>query len=94
VVFAGLVYKFVKERPRKNSICSQSRDSSDEMLMTRSNELKADRRAAGTRAAIGWAVVVIIVVILAIPWLAARRSPHGPREAGFARFMTNVCSAT
>ncbi|HUJ33160.1 MAG TPA: DUF4339 domain-containing protein [Candidatus Acidoferrum sp.] len=45
---------------------------SDEMLVTRYNEAKADRRAARTRSAIGWAVIVIIGVLLLIAWMAAK----------------------
>ena len=43
------------------------------MLVARFNEVKADRRAARMRAAIGWAVVVIIAVLLTILFLAAGR---------------------
>ncbi len=48
-------------------------DLSDEMLVTRYNEAKADRRAARTRTAISWAVIAIIVVLLVVAWLAVRR---------------------
>ncbi len=47
-------------------------DLSDEMLVNRYNEAKADRRAAGTRTAISWAVIAIIVVVLIIAWVAAQ----------------------
>lgn len=47
-------------------------DYSDQMLVTRYNEAKAERRAARTRSTIGWAVIVIIFVLLFIAWLAAR----------------------
>jgi hypothetical protein len=46
---------------------------SDEMLVNRYNEAKADRRAARTRTAISWAVIAIIVVLLIIAWAAAQR---------------------
>jgi hypothetical protein len=46
---------------------------SDEMLVNRYNEAKADRRAARTRTAISWAVIAIIVVLLIIAWTAAQR---------------------
>jgi hypothetical protein len=45
---------------------------SDEMLVTRYNEAKADRRAARTRTAISWAVIAIVAVLLVIAWLALR----------------------
>jgi hypothetical protein len=48
-------------------------DYSDEMMVARYNEVKADRRAAGTRTAIWRAVLLIVVVLLLIGWLAARR---------------------
>jgi hypothetical protein len=49
-------------------------DLSDEMLVNRYNEAKADRRAARTRTAISWAVIAIIVVLLLIAWVAAQRN--------------------
>ena len=72
LVGAGLVFKFVKEALEKKYL-QPIAGYSDEMLVARYNEVKADRRAAGTRAAIWWAVILIIGVILAILWLAARR---------------------
>ena len=72
VVFAGVVYKFVKETLEKEHL-QPIAGYSDEMLVARYNEVKADRRAASTRAMIGWAVIVIIGVILTILWLAARQ---------------------
>ena len=48
-------------------------DLSDEMLVNRYNEAKADRRAARTRTTISWAVIAIIVVVLIIAWVAAQR---------------------
>lgn len=45
---------------------------SDEMLVSRYNEAKADRRAARTLSAIGWAVIAVIVVIIVIAWAASR----------------------
>jgi len=48
-------------------------DLSDEMLVTRYNEAKADRRAARTRTAISWAVIAIIAVVIVVAWLAAHR---------------------
>jgi hypothetical protein len=70
----GLVFKFVKNTLEEKYL-QPIAGYSDEMLVARYNEVKADRRAAGTRAAIGWAVIVIIGVILGILWLAARRQP-------------------
>ena len=46
---------------------------SDEMLVNRYNEAKADRRASRTRTAISWAVIAIIVFVLVITWVAAQR---------------------
>jgi hypothetical protein len=48
-------------------------DYSDQMLVARYNESKADQRAAGTRTTIWRAVFAIILVLLIIGWLAARR---------------------
>lgn len=48
---------------------------SDEMLVARYNELKADARAAKTRSAIGWTVIAIIGVIILAALLALRSSP-------------------
>ncbi|HKN60966.1 MAG TPA: hypothetical protein VJW93_07310 [Candidatus Acidoferrales bacterium] len=47
-------------------------DYSDEMLVTRYNEAKAERRAARMRSVIGWAAIAIIFALLFIAWLAAR----------------------
>jgi hypothetical protein len=74
LVGGGLTFKFVKDTLEEKYLRPIA-GYSDEMLVARYNEVKADRRAAGTRAAIGWAVVVIIGVILGILWLAARRQP-------------------
>jgi hypothetical protein len=72
LVGAGLVFKFVKDSLEKQYL-QPIAGYSDQMLTTRYNEVKADRRAAGTRAAIWWAVILIIGFILAILWFAARR---------------------
>jgi hypothetical protein len=71
-VVGGIVFKITKailqdkyQKPIYNL--------SDEMLVARYNESKADRRAARTRTAISWAVIVIIAVVAAIVWLAAQR---------------------
>ncbi len=69
-VGAGLVFKFVKDA-LETKYLQPIPEYSDEMLVARYNEVKADRRAAGTRAAIWWAVILIIGVILTILWFAA-----------------------
>jgi hypothetical protein len=71
-VMAGIVFKVVKgvlEDKYLRPIASLS----DEMLVSRYNEAKADRRAARTKNAISWAVIAIIVVVLIVGWVAARR---------------------
>ncbi|MFN8006033.1 MAG: hypothetical protein U0V70_03170 [Terriglobia bacterium] len=72
VVGAVIVFTLVKnslERQYLHPIATYS----DQMLVTRYNEMKADRRAAGTRAAIWWAVILIIGVILFLLWASAHR---------------------
>jgi hypothetical protein len=71
-IVGGIVFKITKailqdkyQKPIYNL--------SDEMLVARYNESKADRRAARTRTAISWAVIVIIAVVAAIVWFAAQR---------------------
>ena len=71
-VGAGLVYKFVKDYLEKKYL-QPILGYSDQMLVTRYNEVKADRRAAGTRAAIWWAVIILMGVIFAILLFSARR---------------------
>jgi hypothetical protein len=71
-VVAGLVFKIAKS-VLENKHLRPIADMSDEMLVTRYNEAKADRRAARTRTAISWGVIAIIAIILVIAWLAARR---------------------
>jgi hypothetical protein len=71
-VLAGIVFKIVKSI-LEDKYLRPIADFSDEMLVTRYNEAKADRRAARTRTAISWAVVAIIAVVLAVAWLAAHR---------------------
>lgn len=68
----GIVSPFVKSR-LENKYLRPIADLSDEMLVNRYNEAKADRRAAGTRTAISWAVIAIIVFVLIIAWVAAQR---------------------
>lgn len=69
-VAAGTVSAIVKAVLREKWVRPIA-DMSDEMLVARYNEAKADRRAARTRIAIGWAVVAIIAVILVVAWVAA-----------------------
>jgi len=69
---AAMVFKFVKVALEKKYL-QPIPGYSDEMLVARFNEVKADRRAARMRAAIGWAVVVIIAVLLTILFLAGGR---------------------
>jgi hypothetical protein len=71
-IVGGIVFKITKailqdkyQKPIYNL--------SDEMLVARYNESKADRRAARTRTAISWAVIVIIAVVASIVWFAAQR---------------------
>lgn len=71
-VLAGIVFKVVKAI-LEDKYLRPIADLSDEMLVTRYNEAKADRRAARTRTAISWAVIAIIAVLLAVGWLAAHR---------------------
>ena len=72
LVGAGLVFKFVKDSLEKQYLRPIA-GYSDQMLVARYNEVKADRRAAGTRAAIWWAVLIIIGVVLVIVWIAAHQ---------------------
>jgi zinc-ribbon domain len=53
LVGAGLVFKFVKDSLEKKYL-QPIFEYSDQMLVPRYNEVKADRRAASTRAAIWW----------------------------------------
>ena len=70
-VVSGIVFKIAKAM-LENKYVRPIAGLSDEMLVSRYNETKADRRAARTRTAIGWGVIAVIVVILVIAWLAAR----------------------
>ncbi len=69
-VSAGIVFKVV-QGVLENKYLRPIASLSDEMLVNRYNEAKADRRAARTRTAISWAVIAIIAVLLAVVWLAA-----------------------
>jgi len=71
-VIAGIVFKVVKG-VLEDKYLRPIADLSDEMLVNRYNEAKADRRAARTRTAISWAVIAIIVVVLVIAWVAGQR---------------------
>ena len=71
LVAAGIAYKVVTELLTHKHL-DAIRNISDEMLVTRYNEAKSDRRAARTRSAIGWGIIAIIAVVLAVAWLAAR----------------------
>lgn len=68
----GIVSPIVKSM-LENKYLRPIADLSDEMLVNRYNEAKADRRAARTRTAISWAVIAIIVFVLIIAWVAAQR---------------------
>jgi hypothetical protein len=72
LVAAGIVYKVVSGHLAHKQL-DTIRNTSDEMLVTRYNEAKADRRAARIRAGIGWAVMAIIGVLVAVAWLASHR---------------------
>jgi len=69
-VAAGIVTAIVKSVLR-DKYMRPIGDMSDEMLVSRYNEAKSDRRAARTRSAIGWAVIAIIAVIVVVAWVAA-----------------------
>jgi predicted nucleic acid-binding Zn ribbon protein len=71
-VAAGTVSAIVKS-VLGNKLVRPIASMSDEMLVSRYNEAKADRRAARTLSTIGWAVIAIIVVIVVIAWVAARQ---------------------
>ncbi|MGH9685770.1 MAG: zinc ribbon domain-containing protein [Candidatus Acidiferrales bacterium] len=72
VIAGGIVFNVAKNI-LENKYLRPIANLSDEMLVNRYNEAKADRRAARTRTAIGWAVIAIVVVVLIIAWLAAQR---------------------
>ena len=69
-VAAGIVYKVVSGHLVHKQL-DTIRNTSDEMLVTRYNEAKVDRRAARIRAGIGWAVMAIIGVLVVVAWLAS-----------------------
>jgi hypothetical protein len=72
VVLAVIAFK-VLNSVLENKYVRPIANLSDAMLITRYNEAKADRRAARTRTAISWAVIAIIIVLLAVAWMAIRR---------------------
>jgi hypothetical protein len=72
LVAAGIAYKVVSEVLTHKQLDTIA-NISDEMLVTRYNEAKADRRSARTRSAIGWGVITIVAVVFVVAWLAARR---------------------
>ena len=72
-VSAGGIVSPIMKSMLENKYLRPIADLSDEMLVNRYNEAKADRRAAGTRTAISWAVIAIIVFVLIIAWVAAQR---------------------
>jgi zinc ribbon protein len=72
LVGAGVVFKLVKDSMEKQYL-QPIAGYSDQMLVARYNEVKADRRAAGTRAAIWWAVLIIIGIALVIVWISAHQ---------------------
>ena len=70
-IVAGITYKIVKDVFTSRDL-NTIPNLSDQMLVSRLNEAKADRRAARTRSAIGWAVIVIVGVVLFVAWVALR----------------------
>jgi hypothetical protein len=74
VIMAGITFKVVKVA-LESKYLDPIEKMSDEMLIARYNELKADARAAKTRSAIGWAVIIVVAVIVFIAWAAL--SSHG-----------------
>lgn len=71
VIMAGITFKVVK-LVLESKYLDPIEKMSDEMLIARYNELKADARAAKTRSAIGWAVIIVVAVIVFIAWAALR----------------------
>ena len=69
VIMAGITFKVVKVA-LESKYLDPIEKMSDEMLIARYNELKADARAAKTRSAIGWAVIIVVAVIVFIAWAA------------------------
>ncbi|HEY3928158.1 MAG TPA: zinc ribbon domain-containing protein [Candidatus Koribacter sp.] len=72
LVLASIVFR-IQKSILEDKYLRPIANISDEMLVARYNEAKADRRAARTRTAIGWGVIVIIAVAFLLAWLAARR---------------------
>ena len=70
-VAAGIVSAIVKS-VLGNKWLRPIASMSDEMLVSRYNEAKADRRTARMLSTIGWAAIAIIVVIIVIVWVASR----------------------
>lgn len=70
-IAAGITYKLVKDVLASRDL-NAIPNLSDQILVSRYNEAKADRRAARTRSAIGWAVILIVAVILLVAWAALR----------------------
>lgn len=71
VILAGITFKIVK-LTLESKYLDPIEKMSDEMLIARYNELKADERSAKTRSAIGWAVIIVVAVIVLIAWAALR----------------------
>jgi hypothetical protein len=71
-VLASIVFKIAKAT-LEGKYVRPIADISDEMLVTRYNEAKADRRAARRWIAISWGVIAIIALVLVVGWMAARR---------------------
>ena len=67
----GITYKVVKDALTSRGL-NAIPNLSDQMLVSRYNEAKADRRAARTRSVIGWAVILIVGVVLFVAWVALR----------------------
>lgn len=72
-IVAGITFKIIKA-VLESKYLDPIEKMSDEMLVSRYNEMKADQRAAKTRSAIGWAVIAIIGVIILVALLALRSS--------------------
>jgi hypothetical protein len=71
-VLTGVVYKITRAI-LEDKYLRPIANISDEMLVTRYNEAKADRRAARTWTTLSWGVIAIIFVVFLIVWLAVRR---------------------
>lgn len=73
IILGAILHKIIKSS-LEEKLLFPINDYSDQMLLNRHNEAKADRRAARNRTLIEWAVIIIVGVILFLFWLAA----HSP----------------